>query len=130
MEDLSNLGVIGTFITILLTVIPTIWGMYKNSEANRQKQMVQSQKELLQSKDENIKVQKEAYEQQIQSLKEFFEQQLKYQQRLIDELIADEKDLQSRYFDLASTIQPALSYTNKALDDMRKIVQKIITNNG
>lgn len=114
MEDLSNSAVIGTFITLILGAFGTVWGLYKNSENLRFKQMLDSNNKLIESKDVMLK-----------ELQSSYIQQFEYQQKEIEFQKAEYKDLMMKYFELGMTLEPTLKFTNQALEDIGRILPKL-----
>jgi hypothetical protein len=114
MEDLSNTALISTFISLLIGAVGTVFGLYKKSEIDRAKEREESMAKLIAAAHETESKQRVA-----------FQDQIIYQQKLIDSYKKDLDELNDKYFELASTLLPALQYTNKTLEDLSKIITKI-----
>ncbi len=117
MENLSNTAIIGTFISLLLTALSVIWGLYKNSENQRNKERLESMRQIIQQGVDYEAKQTSALQKQID-----------YQQELLENYKTDLNELQDKYFELGSQLHPALTMTNKTLKDIGAIIMKLIEN--
>jgi len=108
-------------VALLLGGLAVVWALYERSQNNRDKDRAMYDTERISNMQSLIETTKEATEKQMEGCNS----QILYQQTLIDNYKKDLDEVQSKYFELASTLHPALVYTNKTLEDIGRVIQKL-----